>query len=332
MRLCEHFEPAYRWELGDSFLFNLPNFHLLGVGLSLQCMYNGLPLIIQRRFDPIAALTAIERDRPALLVMTPAMIQMLLDCPNAQHTDFGSVRLTMYAGSPISHGLIRRAIAAMPCKFMQFYGSTESAGALSLLRPEEHDLSSEDKLKSCGRPLPLISFRIVDNEGKEVPDGKPGELVVRAPAISSGYWNNKEATAAVFRNGWYSTGDIAVRDAEGFYYIVDRAKDMIITGGENVYSAEVEHVLSIHPSISAVAVIGVPDERWGEAIKAVLVPAAGIAIDIDTLIAHCRQYLASYKIPKSFDIVDTLPITATGKISKKDLRAKYWAGLRRSVA
>lgn len=332
MRLCEHLEAAYQWRDGDSFLFALPNFHLLGIGLSLQCLYNGLSLTVLRRFDPAEALAAISQERPTLLVLTPTMIQMLLDHPDSATTDFSSLRLTMYAGSPISLGLIKRAIAAMPCRFMQFYGATETAGAVSLLRPDEHDLTNEGKLKSCGRPLPLIDLRIVNERGEDVPDGQPGELLVRSPAIAAGYWRNPEASKAVFQNGWYRTGDIALRDAEGLYYIVDRAKDMIVTGGENVYSAEIEHVLSVHPSVGAVAVIGVPDERWGEAIKAIIVPAGGTEVDTAVLTAFCRERLASYKVPKSFDIVEAMPLTGTGKISKKDLRAKYWAGLQRSVA
>lgn len=332
IRLCEHLEAAFQWRPGDSFLFILPNFHLLGIGLAVQCLYNGLSLSVQRRFDPAGALAAITQDRPTLLVLTPTMIQMLLDHPDAATTDFGSLRLTMYAGSPISLGLIKRAIAAMPCQFMQFYGATESAGAISLLRPEEHDLSDEGKLKSCGRPLPLITLRIVDDKGNEVPDGQPGELLVRSPAIAQGYWNNPDATAAAFQDGWYRTGDVALRDAEGLYYIVDRAKDMIVTGGENVYSAEIEHVLSTHPAVSAVAVIGVPDERWGEAVKAVIVPKAGQEIAPAELTGFCRERLAAYKVPKSFDFVDVLPMTGTGKVSKKDLRAHYWGGQQRSVA
>jgi acyl-CoA synthetase (AMP-forming)/AMP-acid ligase II len=332
MRLCEHLEPAFRWEDDDSFLFNLPNFHLLGIGLSLQCLYNGLKLVIQRRFDPAATLAALGVARPTLLVLTPAMIQMLVDHPDSAMADFSSVRLTMYAGSPISLGLIRRAITVMPCRFMQFYGATESTGALSLLRPEEHDLSDESKLKSCGRPLPFIEFRIVDPVGREMPVGEPGELVVRSPAISAGYFNKPEATAAVFQRGWYATGDIAYRDEEGLYYIVDRAKDMIITGGENVYSAEVEHALSTHPAVSATAVIGVPDEKWGEAVKAVVVLKEGASADVQDLTHHCRSRLAGYKVPKSFDIVAELPCTSTGKIAKKELRAKYWSEHQRSVA
>jgi acyl-CoA synthetase (AMP-forming)/AMP-acid ligase II len=234
IRLCEHLEPAFHWDADDIFINPLPNFHLLSIGIAFQCLYNGVAISVVRQFDPGTVLQTIERDRPTLLTLTPTMIQMLLDHPGAASTDFSSLRLTLYAGSPISLGLIKRAIAMMPGKFMQFYGATEANGAFSILRPDEHDLEDEAKLQSCGRPLPLIEFRIVDGAGNEVPDGEPGELLVRAPAITPGYWNQPEATAKVLENGWYRSGDVARRDAEGLYYIVDRVKDMIVSGGENI--------------------------------------------------------------------------------------------------
>jgi len=169
------------------------------------------------------------------------MIQMLLDHPRAAETDFSSLRLVLYAGSAISLGLIRRAIAQMPCQFMQFYGATEASGAFTILRPSEHDLEDEAKLQSCGRPLPLIELRIVDAAGNDVPEGEPGELIARAPAITAGYWKQDDVTAKVLQNGWYRTGDVARCDAEGLDDIVDRVKDMIVSGGENIYCAEVEN-------------------------------------------------------------------------------------------
>ncbi|MDB5699182.1 MAG: hypothetical protein JWN69_1986 [Alphaproteobacteria bacterium] len=332
MRLCEHFEKAYDWKDGDSFLNPLPNFHLLHIGIAVQCLYNGVSITIVRQFDPPAVLRAIAEARPSLLTLTPTMLQMLLDHPDAAGTDFGSLRLTLYAGSPISLGLIKRAIAMMPCRFMQFYGATEANGAFSILRPDEHDLSDEKKLQSCGRPLPLIEFRILDPDGNEVPDGEPGELVIRSPAIAMGYWQQPEATATVLRHGWYWSGDVARRDADGLYYIVDRVKDMIVSGGENIYSAEVENVLSTHPGVAGVAVIGVPDTRWGEAVKAVIIRKEGQACDEASLIEHCGSRLASYKIPKSFDYVDSFPLVPSGKVSKKHLRARYWSAEARGVA
>lgn len=331
MRLCEHLEPAYDWQEGDIFVNPLPNFHLLSIGIAFQCLYNGVAISIVRQFDPARVCEVIQRDRPTLLTLTPTMIQMLLDAPAAATTDFSSIRLTLYAGSAISLGLIKRAIAQMPGKFMQFYGATEAGGAFSILRPDEHDLEDEARLQSCGRPLPLIEFRIVDADGHEVPDGTPGELLARAPAITLGYWKQPEATAKVLLNGWYRTGDVARRDADGLYYIVDRVKDMIVSGGENIYSAEVENAVSTHPEIAQVAVIGVPDPRWGEAVLACVVRKEGASVTEDALINHTRSILAAYKVPKRVVFMDSFPLVPSGKISKKDLRAPYWAEASRNV-
>jgi acyl-CoA synthetase (AMP-forming)/AMP-acid ligase II len=331
MRLCEHLEPAYHWERDDSFINALPNFHLLHLGITLQCLYNGVSITVERQFDPAAVLHSISTLRPTLLTLTPTMLQLLLDHPDAAKADFSSLRLTLYAGSPISLGLIRRAIEVMPCRFMQFYGSTESGGAASILRPEEHNLENEAKLQSCGRPLPLIEFRIVEGQGNEVPDGQPGELMIRVPSITKGYWRQPEATAAVLQNGWYRSGDIARRDEEGLYYIVDRAKDMIVSGGENIYSAEVENALSMHPDVASVAVIGVPDEKWGEAVKACVILKEGCSPDEARLIAFARERLAGYKVPKSVTFMDSFPLVPSGKVSKKDLRAPFWESHGRAV-
>jgi acyl-CoA synthetase (AMP-forming)/AMP-acid ligase II len=332
MRLSEHFEPAYHWERDDSFINALPNFHLLHIGIALQCIYNGVSIVPVRQFEPALVLEAISTLHPTLLTLTPTMLQMLLDHPAAANSDFSSLRLTLYAGSPISLGLIQRAISAMPCRFMQFYGSTEAGGASSILRPDEHDLEHEEKLKSCGRPLPLIAFKIVDAEGREVPVGEAGELMIRQPSITKGYWRQPETTAAVLKDGWYRSGDIARQDADGLYYIVDRAKDMIVSGGENIYSAEVENILSVHPGVAAVAVIGVPDPRWGEAVKAVVVAKVEWELSEAALIEFCRERLAGYKVPKSIDFVDAFPLVPSGKVSKKDLRQRYWSGHGRGVA
>ncbi|MDE2596605.1 MAG: AMP-binding protein [Sphingomonadales bacterium] len=332
MRLSEHLEPAYDWQDGDSFINGLPNFHLLHLGITLQCLYNGVSITIERQFDPAQMLRSISTLKPSLLTLTPTMLQMLLDHPDSASTDFSSLRLTLYAGSPISLGLIKRAIAVMPCRFMQFYGSTEAGGATSILRPDEHDLEDEAKLQSCGRPLPLIEMRIVDGEGRDVAPGTSGELLIRQPSITKGYWRQGETTAAAISHGWYRSGDIARRDDEGLYYIVDRAKDMIVSGGENIYSAEVENVLSTHPDVAAVAVIGVPDARWGEAVKACVVLKAGCNADEAGLIAYARDRLAGYKVPKSVTFMAAFPLVPSGKVSKKDLREPFWKDAGRAVA
>ena len=332
MRLCEHLEPAYTWLAGDSFVNGLPNFHLLHIGIALQCLYNGVTIDIVRQFDPVAMLDAITEMQPTLITLTPTMLQMLLDHPAAANTDFSSIRLTLYAGSPISLGLIKRAMAMMPGQFMQFYGSTEAGGATMLLRPGEHDLDDEQKLQSCGRPLPLIELRIVDVNSDDVSEGEAGELLIRQPSITKGYWRQADLTAEVIRHGWYRSGDIARRDTDGLYYIVDRAKDMIVSGGENIYSAEVENALSTHPAVAGIAVIGVPDAQWGECVKALVIARAGEVIVEAELIAYCRERLAAYKVPKSVEVMDSFPLVPSGKVSKKDLRAPYWKDHGRSVA
>ena len=284
-----------------------------------------------RQFDPATMLSGITKLKPTLLTLTPTMLQMLLDHPSAAEADFSSLRLTLYAGSPISLGLIKRAIASMPCRFMQFYGSTEAGGATSILRPEEHDLENESRLQSCGRPLPLVEFRIVDAAGADVPEGEAGELLIRQPSITPGYWKQPEATAAVMENGWYRSGDIARRDEAGLYYIVDRAKDMIVSGGENIYSAEVENALSTHPGVASVAVIGVPDPRWGEAVMACVIRNSDASLEEAELLAHARERLAGYKVPKKITFMDSFPLIPSGKISKRDLRAQFWSGEGRMV-
>ena len=331
MRLCEHFEPAFEWRPEDRFLVALPNFHLLAIGLSLQSMYNGMAVLVERQFEPAAALHSINSLKPSITAFAPAMIQMLLDHPSAASADFSSLRLVMYAGSPIALGLIKRALLAMPCEFMQFYGATETSGAVTLLRPAEHNLEREDKLKACGRPLPLIDLRIVDEAGQDVAAGLPGELWIRSPSLASGYWKKPAVSAEVFAQGWYKSGDIAIRDEEGLYYIHDRLKDMIVSGGENIYSTEIESVLSTHPAVSIVAVIGVPDARWGEAVKACVVLKKGAQVSAENLLAHCRARLASYKLPKSFEFCPAFPMTGSGKIAKRELRAPFWAGQDRTI-
>jgi acyl-CoA synthetase (AMP-forming)/AMP-acid ligase II len=331
MRLCEHFEPAFEWRPEDRFLVALPNFHLLAIGLSLQSMYNGMAVVVERQFEPGAALQSISSLKPSITAFAPAMIQMLLDHADAATADFSSLRLVMYAGSPIALGLIKRALLAMPCEFMQFYGATETSGAVTLLRPKEHNLEREDKLKSCGRPLPLIDLRIVDDAGQDTAPGQPGELWIRSPSLASGYWKKPDVSAEVFEQGWYKSGDIAIRDEEGLYYIHDRLKDMIVSGGENIYSTEIESVLSTHPAVAVVAVIGVPDPRWGEAVKACVVLKTEQHASAEDLLSYCRTRLASYKLPKSIAFYPAFPMTGSGKIAKRELRAPFWAGQDRAI-
>jgi acyl-CoA synthetase (AMP-forming)/AMP-acid ligase II len=323
MRLCEHFEPALRWDAEDVYLFVLPNYHLAGIGICLQSLYNGGAVSILAEFNPPVVLQAIRDTRPSITMLVPATIQMLLDHPDAANTDFDCFRLVMYAGSSISLGLIKRAIAEMKCEFMQFYGATESSGAVTLLRPHEHDFNNEQNLKSCGTPLPLIEIRVVDPDGNDVAEGETGEFLIRTPSIFKEYLNKPADTAAAKENGWYRSGDAGYRAASGLYFIVDRVKDMIVSGGSNIYSTEVENALSKHAAVAQVAVIGVPDEKWGEAIKAMVVLRKDAQATGDELIAFCREYIAGYKVPKSIVFVDAFPMTPTGKVLKRELRRQH---------
>ena len=280
-------------------------------------------MAILPEFQPAAVLKTIRESRPSITMLVPATIQMLLDHADAASTDFSCFRLVMYAGSPISLGLIKRAIAEMKCEFMQFYGATETSGAATLLRPNEHDFNNEQNLKSCGTPLPLIQIRIVDHAGIDVADGETGEFLIRTPSIFREYFNKPDDTKAAMENGWYRSGDAGFRAKNGLYFIVDRVKDMIVSGGANIYSTEVENVLSKHPSVAQSAVIGVPDDKWGEAVKALVILKKDTAATADELIAFCRNYIAGYKTPKSVDFIDAFPMTATGKVLKRELRRRY---------
>lgn len=333
MRLSEHFEPDFQWKSDDVLMMVMPNFHLLGTALPVQAMYNGCTVSIMPVLEPGQLLRLIGSTRPTILVLAPTVIQMMLDHPEAGGADLSSLRLVMYAGSAISATLLKRAIQAFGCDFMQFYGATESGGAMSILRPAQHDLADERKLKSCGTPLPLVDFRIVGADGADLPDGEIGEIVVRSPALFTGYRNQPEQTARVLQQGWYRTGDAGYRDpADGLYYIVDRVKDMIVTGGENVYSAEVEQVLQKHPAVAMSAVVAAPDERWGERVTAVVVCKPGAELTAEALVAHCREHIAGYKVPRQVVFESSLPVSPAGKVLKRVLRERFWEGHARGVA
>jgi acyl-CoA synthetase (AMP-forming)/AMP-acid ligase II len=320
LRLCEHLDPSFKYDASDVMLTVMPLFHAMGTGLSLQALYNGAAVAVYSMPDPAELMKLIARDRPTILPLIPTVIQMLLDHPDATTADYSSVRIVVYAGSPITSHLLGRAIRAMKCDFMQFYGATETGAGVTFLRPQQHRLDDEAKLKSCGSPLPLIDIRVADADGNELPDGQVGEFLIRSPSLTTGYFNQPEVTAAAFRDGWYRSGDAGYRDAEGFLYIVDRVKDMIITGGENVYSTEVEQALARLSGVRTCAVVGLPDEKWGERVVAAIVADPSASLSQDDVISHCRDLIAGYKIPKDVMFVQALPMTTTGKVMKRALR------------
>jgi len=320
MRLSEHHDDGFTWSGDDVMMLVMPNFHLVGMGLAIQGLYNGAMLSILPAMDAEALLEAIERDRPTICCLVPTAIQMLLSHPRAAATDFSSLRLLMYAGSPIESSLLARAMTTMGCGFMQFYGASET-WTLTLLRPDQHDAGNAAKLKSCGTPPPLVELKIVDGQGRGMRNGEIGEILARSPMLFSGYWNQPETTAKAMHNGWYRTGDAGYRDEDGLYYLVDRVKDMIVSGGENIYSVEVEQALLKHPAVALAAVIGMPDERWGERVVAYVVLSDDAnEITSDVLVGHCRSLIAGYKVPKALHIVPALPMTSTGKIMKRALK------------
>ena len=323
MRLCEHFDPAANWEAGETFLMFMPCFHMSGVGWLVQSLYNGMCVSILPQFDAGDVLAAIRDTRPSLMIIVPTALQALLDHPDAGGIDFTCFKLVVYAGSQMPLPLIERALALMACGFLNCYGATELLSAVTWLRPDQHDLTDPERLKSVGSVIPLCEIRLLDGASRQVPDGEVGEIVVRMPSVFKGYWRNPEATAAVLKDGWYYTGDAATRDANGFYFLKDRIKDMIVSGGENIYSSEVEAALVRHPAVAEAAVIGVPHPRWGEAVKALVIPAPGQEVTAEALVAHCREHIAGYKVPKYFAFVADFPRTPSGKVQKGVLRSEH---------
>jgi acyl-CoA synthetase (AMP-forming)/AMP-acid ligase II len=283
-------------------------------------------------FTPGAVFDAVELGGVTRFFMVPAALHLLLLHPRCKTVDFSRLKYIIYGASPIPLDLLRECISMFGAQFLQAYGMTETTGTIVMLPPEDHDPNGNVRMRSAGKALPGVELKIVDADGSEMPVGEVGELITRSSNNMAGYWNLPEASAkTITPDGWVYTGDAGYLDADGYLFIHDRVKDMIITGGENVYPAEVESAIYGHPAVQEVAVIGVPDEKWGEAVKAVCVPKAGTTIDEADVIAWARTKIAGFKVPKSVDVIDALPRNPSGKILRKDLRAPYWAGRERQV-
>jgi long-chain acyl-CoA synthetase len=313
----------------------MPLFHIGGSGWALLGLANGCHTVLVRDVVPAAVLEAIAQCGISHAFLVPAVLQFMLDVPGAGETDFSSLQIISYGASPISESVLRRCLATFGCGFMQVYGMTETTGAISLLRPEEHlPGAPPERLRSCGVPFAGVEIRIIDpDSGEELGPGEVGELRTRSAQNMLGYWHKPEETARTINpDGWLRTGDAGYRDADGFLYLHDRIKDMVVSGGENIYPAEVENVLMSHPAVADAAVIGVPDDRWGETVKAIVVPVPGAEQDADSIIAHCRERLAHFKCPRSVDFVAALPRNPSGKILKRELREPYWAGRERNIS
>jgi long-chain acyl-CoA synthetase len=311
----------------------MPMFHIAGSGWSLVGLFHGCQTIVLRDVDPARILQVIPEFGVTNALFVPAVIQFLLLTPGVDETDFSTLRAIVYGASPITDSVLIKAMEVFGCDFIQVYGMTETTGAIFQLDPEDHDpVNRPGLLRSCGKPYDWVEMRLVDPEtGEEVPDGTVGELWTRSPQNMKGYWGNDEATAATIDSeGWLRTGD-AGYCKEGFLYLHDRVKDMIVTGGENVYPAEVENVLAKHPDVADVAVVGVPDEKWGEAVKAVVVRREGSNVSDKDLITFTREHLAGFKLPKTVDFTDALPRNPSGKLLKREIRAPYWEGAERQI-
>jgi acyl-CoA synthetase (AMP-forming)/AMP-acid ligase II len=317
---------------GDVTLLAMPCFHISGTGTGIGTMVAGTNAIVLPEYDPTRALDLIANYNISKIFLVPAAIQILLNHPRVGETDFSRLKYVTYGASPIPLELMREAMRVLGCGFVQMYGMTETSGTIVALDPEDHVPEGSPRMRSVGRPLAGVEIKIIDADGNPVPTGSVGEIATRSSKNMRGYWNNPEATAATIdAEGWLRTGDAGYLDADGYLYIHDRVKDMIISGGENVYPAEVENALYAHPRVADVAVIGVPDAKWGEAVKACVVVKPGEELTEAELIAHARQHIAGYKCPKSVDFIAALPRNPSGKILRRELRAPYWAGKDRAV-
>jgi acyl-CoA synthetase (AMP-forming)/AMP-acid ligase II len=303
----------------------------------LQMLHNayvGSCTRIAHAFEPGAMIRILREESISIAAFVPTMIQTLLQHPDVATAPYPTLALIGYGASPIASSTLRRAIEVFGCRFVQAYGMTETTAVVTHLSPEDHlrALASDERLLlSCGRPLMGTQLRIVDQHDREVPCGSKGEILVRGDQVMSGYWNRSAATAETLRDGWLHTGDAGHVDEDGFLFLSDRVKDMIVSGGENVYPREIEETLMRLDGIADVAVVGVPDERWGEVPKAFVVHTVGASLTAEMILNHCRSRLAGYKCPRSVEFVESLPRNATGKVLKRELRAPYWSGRTRAV-
>jgi len=326
----QNFNFWMRYTEAGVYLHAAPIFHIADFPCMFAAPAFGACQVTIPKFDPRGFCEAVDRERVSHTVLVPTMINLLTQFPEVKKYDLSSLQVLAYGGSPMPPDLIRRTRELLPqVKLVQAYGLSES-GFLTGLQDQEH---TDDRLLSCGRPCPGIDLRVTDDSGKQVEVGKSGELVARGANIMRGYWNNPGETALVFRDGSFRTGDIGYQDSEGYFYILDRAKDMIVTGGENVYSGEVEAVIYAHPAVREAAVFGIPDPKWGEVVMACVMLKPGSTLTADDLIAFCRQSLASYKIPRRVEFSDTeLPKSGSGKILKRLLRERFWVHQERAVS
>ncbi len=312
----------WEWPASPRFLSCTPLSHA-GAAMFLPLLLKGGTMLVLPAFDPVSVMQTIQDYQINCIMLVPTMIYALLDHPRFDEFDLSSLETVFYGASSISPARLKEAIERIGPVFMQFYGQAEAPMAITTLRKHEHDVNNPLRLASCGRPSPWIDVELRDNNDQPVADGEPGEICVRGPLVMNGYREMPELTAETLRNGWLHTGDVAVRDADGFLRIVDRTKDMIVTGGFNVYPREIEDILSQHPAVSQVAVIGVPHEKWGEAVKALVVLRDNHSVRDDELMSMVADRKGSFQAPKTIEFIDAILQTPLGKPDKKMLRLQY---------
>lgn len=312
----------WEWPSPLRFLSCTPLSHA-GAAMFLPTLLKGGTMLVLPAFDPVQVMETIQEYRINCMMLVPAMIYALLDHPRFDEFDLSSLETVFYGASSISPARLKEAIERIGPVFMQFYGQAEAPMAVTVLRKHEHDINNPLRLASCGRPVPWLHVALLDKDNQPVPNGEPGEICVRGPLVMNGYRDNAELTAEAFSGDWLHSGDVAVRDEDGFLRIIDRTKDMIVTGGFNVYPREVEDILAEHPAVSQVAVIGVPHEKWGEAVTALVVLRKGQSIEPAQLIDMVAERKGSFQAPKQVKFIESIPLTPVGKPDKKVLRARY---------
>jgi long-chain acyl-CoA synthetase len=324
--------PWNTWSPEDVSLVAMPVAHIGGTGWGIVGLFNGAKGVVAREFDPFKVLDYIEQDRISKMFMVPAAMQIVVRQPRARAVDYSRLKYILYGASPIPLDLLRECMEVFGCGFVQQYGMTETCGTIVYLPPEDHDPAGTPRMRGAGKAMPGVELKIIDEAGASLPPNTVGEVATRSVANMAGYWRLDEATAATIdADGWLRTGDAGYLDEDGYLFIHDRVKDMIISGAENIYPAEVESAVYGHPAVAEVAVIGVPDDKWGEAVKAVVALKPGMSADPDDIIAFARTRIAAFKAPKSIDFIDALPRNASGKILRRELREPYWAGRERRV-
>lgn len=313
---------------GSRSVVTAPLYHIGGCGWALAALTHGAAAVVIRDVVPAELLEVIVQQHASTGLIVPAVLQSLTQLPNIGDADLSGLANLAYGASPISQSLLQTLIDVFGCRFTQLYGLTETSGAITALRHEDH---VGERLLSCGRSMLGGEVRVVGSDGVDVPCGEVGEIIYRGPNLMLGYAGRPDATAEAVKDGWFHTGDAGAADEDGFVYIRDRIKDMIVSGGENIYPAELEGVLAGHPAVLDTAVIGVPDERWGETVKAIVVLRPGHSLSDHELMQWCRSRMAGYKRPRSVDFVELIPRNPSGKILKRQLREPYWVGVKRNV-